>query len=97
MQDRIVLQGILYDKKSSFLWGAGLTPHLILEACQSVPANYFAENGMELRPEIFNDAGDFIIENYFEIEKIAAKNLAKNLPLITLGGDHSITYHKIFF
>lgn len=52
---------------------------------------------MELRPEIFNDAGDFIIENYFEIEKIAAKNLAKNLPLITLGGDHSITYHKIFF
>jgi len=92
MKDRIVLQGILYDKKSSFLRGAGLAPPLIREAYQSDAANYFAENGMELRPEIIDDAGDFIIENYFDIEKITAKNLAKNLPLVSLGGDHSITY-----
>lgn len=92
MQEKIVLQGILYDKKSSFQRGPGLAPPLIRKAYRSDSANYFAECGMELRPEIFNDAGDFTIDDYFDIEKITTKNLVKNLPLITLGGDHSITY-----
>lgn len=92
MEDKIVLQGIIYDKKSSFLRGTSLAPPLIRKAYQSDSANYFAETGMELRPEIFNDVGDFTIDEYFDIEKITAKNLVKDQPLITLGGDHSITY-----
>ena len=69
-----------------------MAPPLIRKAYQSDSANYFAETGTELRPGIFNDTGDFTIDKYFDIEEITAKNLVKDLPLITLGGDHSITY-----
>jgi agmatinase len=36
--------------------------------------------------------GDFTIDDYFDIEKITARSLDSKQPLITLGGDHSITY-----
>ncbi len=92
MKNQIVLQGIQYDEKSSYITGPALAPPLIRKAYRSDSANYFAENGMELRPETFNDLGDFEIKDYFDIEKITAQNLNKELPLITLGGDHSITF-----
>ena len=47
---------------------------------------------MEIQPQIWNDLGDFEIDDYFDIEKITSKNLKTNQALITLGGDHSITY-----
>jgi len=90
--DKITLQGILYDQKSSYLKGPALAPPLIRKAYHSDSANYFAENGMEILPELFDDKGDFEIEDYFDIEKITTKNLAPRKPLITLGGDHSITF-----
>jgi len=90
--NKITLQGMLYDEKSSHLRGPGLAPPLIRKAYYSNSANYFAENGMEILPSLWNDKGDFEIEDYFDIEKITVKNLASELPLITLGGDHSITY-----
>ncbi len=92
MKEKITLQGMLYDSKSSYLRGPALAPPLIRKAYRSDSANYFAENGMELRPEIFNDLGDFEIKDYFDIEKITTQNLHKESPLITLGGDHSITF-----
>ncbi|EAR01193.1 agmatinase [Maribacter sp. HTCC2170] len=90
--DKIGLQGILFDAKSSFMQGPALAPPLIRKAYNSDSANYFTESGLELRPESFNDKGDFAIEKYFEIERITQKNLITDQPLITLGGDHSITY-----
>jgi agmatinase len=36
--------------------------------------------------------GDFTMSNYFDIEEITLKNISKEVPLLTLGGDHSITY-----
>ncbi|NHF60205.1 agmatinase [Flavobacteriaceae bacterium TP-CH-4] len=92
MQNQLVLQGIPYDEKSSFLRGPALAPPLIRKAYHSDSANYFAESGLELRPEIFKDVGDYEIDSYFDIEKITAENLSKGHPLITLGGDHSITF-----
>ncbi len=92
MQKKITLQGFLYDEKSSYLSGPALAPPLIRKAYHSDSANYFAENGLEIPPEIWNDKGDFEIKEYFEIEKITSKNIANGKPLITLGGDHSITY-----
>jgi len=89
---KITLQGILFDEKSSYLRGPALAPPLIRKAYRSDSANYFAENGMEVLPEVWIDKGDFEIEAYFDIEKITSENLASNSPLITLGGDHSITY-----
>lgn len=92
MSKKITLQGILFDKKSSYLRGPALAPPLIRKAYHSTSANYFAENGIEILPEIWDDQGDFEIEDYFDIEKITSKNLVTSKPLITLGGDHSITY-----
>ncbi|NER16736.1 agmatinase [Spongiivirga citrea] len=92
MIKKIGLQGILYDDKSSFAQGPAQAPPLIREAYNSHSANYFAEEDVEIRPELFDDKGDFTINEYFDIETITATNLEKGTPLITLGGDHSITY-----
>ncbi len=89
---KIVLQGIAYDEKSSFLKGPALAPPLIRKAYHSASANYFSELDIEIPPEIWQDQGDYSIEEYFDIEAITFKNLGFALPLITLGGDHSITY-----
>lgn len=89
---KITLQGMLYDEKSSHLRGPALAPPLIRKAYHSDSANYFAENGTEILPILWEDKGDFTIQNYFDIEKITTRNLTSELPLITLGGDHSITY-----
>ena len=88
----ITLQGILYDEKSSYQKGTALAPPLIRKAYNSDSANYFSESGLEVRPELWNDKGDFEINDYFDIEKITGANLSKNMPLMSLGGDHSITY-----
>lgn len=89
---KITLQGILFDEKSSHLRGPALAPPLIRKAYHSDSANYFAENGLEILPILWDDKGDFEIQDYFEIENITTKNLASNHRMITLGGDHSITY-----
>lgn len=88
---KITLRGILFDGKSSYLQGPALAPPLIRKAYHSGSANYFAENGTEILPELFDDRGDFEIEEYFDIEDITNAHIQNN-PLITLGGDHSITY-----
>ncbi len=91
----IALQGILYDEMSSYMKGPAKAPPLIRKAYNSASANYFAENGLEIRPDIFEDKGDFKIVEYFDIEKVTSSNLNKNIPIITLGGDHSISYPAI--
>lgn len=89
---KIVLQGILFDEKSSYLQGPKLAPPLIRSAYHSNSSNYYAENGSLIAPDIFQDKGDYKIDNYFDIEKITANNLKKEQALLTLGGDHSITF-----
>ncbi|WP_350285970.1 agmatinase [uncultured Croceitalea sp.] len=89
---KVGLQGFLFDEKSSFLKGPRLAPPCIREAYHSASANYFAENGEAILPKNITDYGDFSIENYLDIETITLKNLNKDLPLLSLGGDHSITY-----
>ena len=92
MDKKITLQGISYDEKSSFLRGPALAPPLIRKAYHSNSANYFSETALEILPELWNDFGDFEITEYFDIEKITGQHLLKKSPLLTLGGDHSITY-----
>ncbi len=89
---KIGLQGILFDAKSSFMQGSALAPPQIRKAYNSHSANYYSESGMELTPDIWSDMGDFKIKDYFEIEAITDNNLTKEHAMITLGGDHSITY-----
>lgn len=89
---KIALQGILFDEKSSYLRGPKLAPPLIRKAYHSKSSNYFAENGSLITPDIIEDKGDYEIENYLDIENVTIKNLEKERPLVTLGGDHSITF-----
>jgi len=88
---KILIQGISYDEKSSYLKGTSLAPPIIRDKFWSKSSNTFSESHIDIGKYI-DDAGDKTINEYFEIEKITSKYLAANNRIITLGGDHSITY-----
>ncbi len=92
MTEKIIIQGIPYDEKSSFLQGARHSPPLIRETFHSSASNYFAENGIDTNSNRVIDKGDFEITEYSDIEKVTKTNLTGCKSLVTLGGDHSITY-----
>ncbi len=92
---KIILQGIQYDEKSSYQKGASLAPPLIREALTCGSANLFAENGMSIEEADLIDKGDFQIQEYFDIEKITQQHLETGAKILTLGGDHSITFPVI--
>ena len=89
---KIIIQGIQYDEKSSFQKGPRLAPPLIREALYSGSYNLFAENGLNIEDAQIDDKGDFEINEYFDIENIARNHLESKGEILTLGGDHSITF-----
>lgn len=89
---QIILQGIQYDEKSSYQRGAAKAPPLIRETFYSDSANMFTEDLLDVSEIEINDLGDFVIGDYFEIETITNNSLQHPGKLVTLGGDHSITY-----
>jgi arginase len=94
---QLALLGIPLDDNSSFMRGAALAPSLIREAFHSDSANYWSETGIDLgKREIFYDAGDLQFASpasaLTDIETAIAELLDAGLPVISLGGDHSITY-----
>lgn len=85
----ISILGVAFDAHSSFVRGAAEGPAAIRAAFHSGSANYWSEDGRDLgRPGLFRDAGD--VRVFDEIEPAATKLL--DGPLISFGGDHSITY-----
>ncbi len=88
----ITVLGICYDQKSSFLQGPASAPALIRKSLHSGASNYYAENGVSFENDAIKDIGDFTVEEYFHIEKIVLDQLEKGQRLLTLGGDHSITF-----
>ena len=89
---KINIQGILFDEKSSYQNGPKLAPPLIREALHCGSLNLFSENGKSIDSSSIEDKGDFEITEYFEIESITQKNLDMGHKILTLGGDHSITF-----
>ncbi|HEV2130112.1 MAG TPA: agmatinase, partial [Longimicrobiaceae bacterium] len=94
---RLALLGIRYDAASSFLRGAADAPPRICEALRSDAGNLWTESGTDLGAEgLLLDAGDLTPqpgENpVAAIEQATARVLERGLPLLALGGDHSITY-----
>ncbi len=88
---KIILQGIPFDEKSSYLKGANLAPPIIREKFWCKSSNTFSEGHIDIGKYI-DDVGDKRINNYFEIEKITLDHFTENNRILTLGGDHSITY-----
>ena len=88
----IFIQGFPYDEKSSFMKGARMAPAKIRQILNRGSANSFAENGIDTASPDITDRGDIMISEYFDIEKITRGHLEKGVRLLTLGGDHSVTY-----
>lgn len=87
----IAVQGICYDAKSSYARGPALAPPLIRKHYASEASHTFAENGIHAST-IYDDLGNNVIKNYDDIEAITLENLKNYKRILTLGGDHSITY-----
>ena len=90
--NKIIIQGIQFDEKSSFQKGPKLAPPLIREALHCGSINMFSENLTSIDNSKIEDKGDFEIINYFDIEKITKTHLDSGAKVFTLGGDHSITF-----
>ncbi|NNF36579.1 MAG: agmatinase [Saprospiraceae bacterium] len=88
----IIIQGIQFDEKSSYQQGSALAPPLIREALHCGSANYFTETLVSIEDSRIIDKGDFDIEDYLDIERITENHLNSDAKILTLGGDHSITY-----
>ena len=93
------LLGIPYDSNSSFLKGPAQAPQRIRLMETEGSANAYAESGMEIMPgKQYRDAGDLNFETSdparaFDIIKTkTAELIADNIPLLSIGGDHSVTY-----
>jgi len=94
-QKKVSIVGIPYDEASSFLRGPALAPGKIREAFRSDSANCFTESGTDLNDHpAITDVGDLTIVNEapISIEKSFDKILSQYPKVLTLGGDHSITY-----
>lgn len=94
-QSKIVIQGIPYDLSSSFLTGCSQGPAAIRAAFHSDAGNYFTEDGIDLgNPGIIHDAGDISLTGnpISQIEKQTGCLLAGGARLLSLGGDHFVTY-----
>ena len=94
------LLGIPFDENSSFLKGSAKAPQKIIKAFYSDASNAFSENGFNCRDtkvikildEIKLPSGELAIE---EIRNKAQNELEKGNNLISIGGDHSITFPLI--
>jgi agmatinase len=88
----INIQGLAWDAKSSFQRGPAKAPALIRKALYSDSMNLFSENGISIENENISDKGDFEITEYFDIEKITREHLGRGNKILSLGGDHSVTF-----
>jgi agmatinase len=94
----VSMLGIPFDANSSFLRGPARAPRLIREALYSDSTNLWTEDGLDLgRVGALHNAGDLDLpENsipaFAAIESAVWRTLGLGHRLISLGGDHSITY-----
>jgi agmatinase len=90
----IAILGVPFDEYSSFLRGPALAPKAIREAYHSPSSNYCSESETDLGRETrLKDLGDLEITDYIkDIEEPVNRILRQGAKLISLGGDHSVTY-----
>jgi len=100
LENDIVVQGVPFDLNSSFKRGSASAPDRIREALFSGSTNMWTENGIDLGENphwhLLTDLGFPDQGNEFqEIERQTSTHLINGLKVISLGGDHSITYPLI--
>jgi arginase len=91
----ITVFGVPLDCNGSYLRGPARAPAHIREALHSGSGEWFAEDGTDVRPPYWHDAGDLALsgmpEALKEISGAAAQATARG-KLLAWGGDHSVTY-----
>ncbi len=93
----VALVGIPLDENSSFLRGAAEAPAKIREAWHSDASSHYSESGKEIveGPDLC-DVGDLeLTRGEFAMRQITgeiSKLYQRGARVLTLGGDHSITY-----
>ncbi len=96
----VKLLGIPYDAHSSFLHGPALAPSAIRAALTCGSANWCTESGQDLDPATNNswaDIGDVDVVGTGDaavtaIRNAAAGAIADGSRLLSLGGDHMVTW-----
>ena len=93
------LLGIPYDENSSFMQGPSLAPDLIRKMDTDGSANPFAENGQLIKKDAtYQDLGDIDFDGldakqaYTKTKDIVFDQLEQGHKLISLGGDHSVSF-----
>lgn len=97
---RVGLLGVGFDANSSFRRGPARAPAAVREALGSESANAYSETGFKVWPsDRVHDHGDLDIPAESGerrpidlIEKGCAEALAVTPTLVSLGGDHAVTY-----
>ena len=94
-----MLVGIPFDLSSTFMRGPAQAPARIREVLHAGATNLCAENGIDLSAsKALDDRGDIAVDNENEsdwirvIEEKISTLLETDAPVLTLGGDHAITY-----
>lgn len=93
----IALLGIPLDHNSSHLHGCAEAPARIRAALFGGSANTTAENGIDIADaELLIDVGDVAIvddaRSFDAIDEAVAAQLAMGRRVVSLGGDHSVTF-----
>jgi len=95
--NEIAVVGVPFDRNSSFRRGSALAPQRIREALWSESTNLWTEQGVDLGSVTgWHMAGDVDCSDdrtaLTQVEKHLQALLAHQVRVISLGGDHSITY-----
>ncbi len=98
----IKIIGIPFDANSSFLRGPAYAPQRIRLMDKEGSANAFSESGLEIKENYnYQDCGDIYFEDAnpqkaFNTIKNTIHNLIQdNSKVISIGGDHSVSYPVI--
>jgi agmatinase len=94
---RVTVVGVPLDENSSFLRGPALAPARIRAALHSGSMNLTTEAGIDLGARNdWQDSGDLTLATgeaaFDEITRQMTRLLATGTRVLSLGGDHSITY-----
>ena len=93
---RIAVIGVPTDVNSSFMPGAALAPNRIREALHSPSTNLWTENGIDLGAhQGWEDRGDLALDDAAigeSIDQGISRLIETGGRVVSLGGDHAITY-----
>lgn len=92
MSRNLALLGIPYDASSSFLGGAAEAPAKIREVLHGGSTNLTTELGQDLEELPIEDRGNLSDPTRERIAERVKGLLTEDDKLLSLGGDHSITY-----